>query len=138
MKIDVFSFGMTIYSAALGTNPFISPTLRQTYKNNARAVIPAENTATRSAALQDLMRGVTAKDPRTRWSIFQVASHPWIQADAYNGIHSVFVIHNDGSMYFGFFGFLTFLAFTYVYQIFVFADFAIVLEKIRRSSGEMW
>jgi serine/threonine protein kinase len=81
MKIDVFSFGMTIYGAALGTNPFISPTLRQTYKNNACAVIPAENTATLSAALQDLMRCVTAKDPRTRWSIFQVASHPWIQAD---------------------------------------------------------
>jgi serine/threonine protein kinase len=81
LKIDVFSFGMTLYGAVLGVNPFIAPTLNRTYKNNARAEIPADDIARVSAELRDLLKWLTARNPRRRCSIGNAARHPWLQAD---------------------------------------------------------
>jgi hypothetical protein len=38
-KIDVFSFGMTTYATALGSNPFLDKTLPLTYERNARGLL---------------------------------------------------------------------------------------------------
>jgi serine/threonine protein kinase len=81
LKTDVFSFGMLIYAAALGVNPFVCPTLRESYKKNARGVIEAGAISQLSAALQDLLTDLTERDPRNRCSIIEAASHPWFRTD---------------------------------------------------------
>ena len=42
-KLDVFSFGMTVYATVFGENPFIDTTLHSTYVRNARCLLPLSN-----------------------------------------------------------------------------------------------
>ena len=44
-KIDVFSFGMTVYATVFGENPFIDTTLHTTYLRNARCLLPLSRRA---------------------------------------------------------------------------------------------
>jgi serine/threonine protein kinase len=81
LKTDVYSFGMLIYATALGVNPFIAPTLRQTYKNNARGIINASEASTLSHQLQDMLKWCTARNQSKRCSIIDIADHPWFHAD---------------------------------------------------------
>jgi serine/threonine protein kinase len=82
LKTDIFAFGMLIYETAGGANPFLSPTLRETYKKNAHGIIDAHETSRLSVELQDLLKRLTERDPRNRCSIFDAAGHPWFQADS--------------------------------------------------------
>jgi hypothetical protein len=81
LKTDIFSVGMLIYVAAKGVNPFIDTTIRQTYKNNSRGIIDAEGTSAFTTELQDLLKSCTARNPRARCSIFDIADHAWFLAD---------------------------------------------------------
>jgi serine/threonine protein kinase len=81
MKVDVFSLGMLIYGLVLAKNPFVSPTLRQTYKNNAQGLSWSEELEALSPELLSLIGHLTARDPATRFSIYEAADHPWLDAD---------------------------------------------------------
>ena len=81
LKTDIFSFGVLVYELALGVNPFVGPTLRETFISNARGVINAEENPRLSVELQDLLNCFTARNPHDRCSIFDGADRRWFQAD---------------------------------------------------------
>jgi serine/threonine protein kinase len=76
-KVDVFSFGMLIYSIAFGNNPFYDTTLEMTYRRNARCLLSLSNMEGRSEELQSLLYGVCAKNPRERLSSSGAFAHRW-------------------------------------------------------------
>jgi len=92
LKIDVFSFGMLLYTVALGANPFAGPaeaedifcgSLRssKTRRNNARGIVTEGAGGSRlSAGLQSLLGWLTAREPGERASVFDAAEHPWFHA----------------------------------------------------------
>jgi serine/threonine protein kinase len=79
-KIDVFSLGMLIYSTAFGDNPFYSTTLDSTYRRNARCLLSFSQMGGRSDALQSLLSGLCAKNPRERLSSSEALAHPWFSS----------------------------------------------------------
>lgn len=80
-KIDVFSFGMTLYTIVFGKNPFLDTTLDSTYLRNARGLISFANMGGRSDELQSLLSGLCAKDPRERYSSPEALAHPWFSVE---------------------------------------------------------
>lgn len=82
LKIDSFSFGVLIYEAVVGVNPFVGPTLDHIYMNNASGNIKRDETVSGlSVDLQDLLQQFTARSPRKRCSIYDAAGHRWFRAD---------------------------------------------------------
>ena len=59
-KIDVFSFGMLIYTAILGNNPLVDVTSTSTVQRNVRASLSPSNMAIRSDELHYLLSGLCA------------------------------------------------------------------------------
>jgi serine/threonine protein kinase len=81
LKIDVFSFGMLVYVALFGNNPFSDATIDATYQRNARCVLSFTNMGGRSDELKSLLSGICAKSPRMRYSSSEILAHPWLSAD---------------------------------------------------------
>jgi serine/threonine protein kinase len=76
-KLDVFSFGITMYATLFGRNPFWDSTQELTYQRNARALVSFANLCGISEELRSLLRGLCAKDPRERNSSSDALAHPW-------------------------------------------------------------
>jgi serine/threonine protein kinase len=84
IKIDVYSFGMILYASTMGENPFFSAydtSGTQTFRRNARSLVPLAKMAGRSDELRSLLSGLCAKTPRRRLSISEARAHPWFFAD---------------------------------------------------------
>jgi hypothetical protein len=81
IKIDVFSFGMMIYTAVFGKNPFFDATVHSTYQRNARGLLPLANMGGRSDELQTLLSGLCTKDTRRRYSSSEALAHPWFSSN---------------------------------------------------------
>jgi len=79
-KIDVFSFGMTVYATVFGENPFIDTTLHSTYLRNSRCLLSLSNMGGRSNDLQSLLHGLCAKNPRQRYSSAEALAEPWFSS----------------------------------------------------------
>ena len=79
-KLDVFSFGMTVYATVFGENPFIDTTLHSTYVRNARCLLPLSNMRGRSDDLQSLLHRLCAKNPWQRCSSSDALADPWISS----------------------------------------------------------
>jgi serine/threonine protein kinase len=77
LKSDVFSFGMLVYTAALGSNPFQGETDEQTLANNERGIVEADKASRLSLSLREFLKWTTARSPWERCSIFDVADHAW-------------------------------------------------------------
>jgi serine/threonine protein kinase len=80
-KIDMFSFGIMIYAAIFGRNPFGDGTQELTYQRNARGLVSLANFNGRSESLRYLLSGLCAKDPRDRFSSSEAFAHPWFSPD---------------------------------------------------------
>jgi serine/threonine protein kinase len=80
-KIDAFSFGMLLYKAVFGQNPFMDRTELATSRRNARALLPLADMAGRSDELQHLLLGLCAKDRHQRFSSSQALAAPWFATD---------------------------------------------------------
>ena len=80
-KIDAFSFGILIYTAIFGNNPFMTETSTSTLERNARALLPPSIMATRSDELQYLLSGLCAKNPHQRFSTSEALAAPWFSSD---------------------------------------------------------
>jgi serine/threonine protein kinase len=76
-KIDVFSFGMTIYGAIFGRNPFEDETEKLTFLRNARCLISFADMRGRSEELRTLLEGLCAKNPEARYTSSEAFAHPW-------------------------------------------------------------
>ena len=81
-KIDVFSFGMMVYTTVFGENPFIDTTRNSTYARNARCLLSLSNMGGRSGDLQYVLRGLCAKNPRQRYSSSEALADPWFASAA--------------------------------------------------------
>jgi serine/threonine protein kinase len=77
LKVDMFSFGMLVLTAALGENPFCDPEPKAMYLKNARAEIPAHRFEVLSVELQALLGGLLEQKPSGRMSSSQASDHPW-------------------------------------------------------------
>jgi serine/threonine protein kinase len=80
-KIDMFSFGITIYAAIFGRNPLGDGTQELTYQRNARGLVSLTNLNDSSDKLQSLLSGLCTKDPRERFSSSEAFAHPWFSPD---------------------------------------------------------
>jgi calcium/calmodulin-dependent protein kinase I len=80
-KIDIFSFGMLVYTMAYGSNPFIKGDESQNiiYKRNARGLLSMTSLAGRSDELQSLILGLCAQNPLLRYSSQEALAHPWFR-----------------------------------------------------------
>jgi serine/threonine protein kinase len=78
-KIDVFSFGMTLYGAVFGNNPFEDETDELTFQRNARCLISFANMGDRSVELRTLLEGLCASNPRNRLTSTAALAHPWFR-----------------------------------------------------------
>jgi hypothetical protein len=76
-KVDVFSFGMMIYTTTFGSNPFLGPSGQSSYERNALARVSLANMGGRSDELQSLLSSLCAKNPRRRISSAGALLHPW-------------------------------------------------------------
>ena len=76
-KIDVFSFGMLIYTAIFGNNPLVDVTLQR----NVRALLSPSIMASRSDELHYLLSGLCAKNPHERFSTSEALAAPWFSSD---------------------------------------------------------
>jgi serine/threonine protein kinase len=87
LKIDVFSFGIMIYTAVFGRNPFVDTdaTEHASRVRNARGLVSFANMGGRSKALQSLLSGLCAKDRRQRYSSSEALAHPWFSSDRGDG-----------------------------------------------------
>jgi serine/threonine protein kinase len=81
-KIDVFSFGITVYATVFGKNPFIDKTPHLTHVRNARCLLPLSNMGGRSYDLQSLLHGLCAKNPCQRYSSSDAFADPWFSLGA--------------------------------------------------------
>jgi serine/threonine protein kinase len=81
-KIDVYSFGMIIYTAVAGKNPFVRDSLDATYRRNARGLLPFGNGDAQifSPELQGFLCMLCAVEPATRFWSSEAADHPWFSA----------------------------------------------------------
>jgi serine/threonine protein kinase len=80
-KVDTFSFGIMIYAAVFGKNPFVDandPTEGTTRLRNARGLVSLANMGGRSDELQSLLSGLCRKDIRERLSSSEAFVHPWL------------------------------------------------------------
>jgi polo-like kinase 1 len=77
LKSDIFSYGMLIYTMALGRNPLMGATEEVTILKNARGIIDTEKVSRLSNSLQELLRWSTARSPYERCSILDAAEHAW-------------------------------------------------------------
>jgi serine/threonine protein kinase len=86
-KVDVFSFGAMIYTAALGSNPFVGSSREVTLRQNKRGLLPFESAAFRSLSddLQDLLRSACAIAPSERCSSAEAFLNPWLLGDPDTG-----------------------------------------------------
>ena len=75
-KIDVFSFGMLIYTAIFGNNPLVDVTLISTSTLLSPSIM-----ASRSDELQYLLSGLCAKKPHQRFSTSEALAAPWFSSD---------------------------------------------------------
>jgi serine/threonine protein kinase len=80
-KIDAFSYGILIYTAVFGKNPFMDEEKNLLYRNNARAVLPLAEMAGRSDELQHLLVGLCAKYPHHRFTSAEALAAPWFSTD---------------------------------------------------------
>jgi serine/threonine protein kinase len=82
-KIDAFSFGILIYTAIFGNNPFMNgtSTSTSTLRRNVRASLVPAIMASRSDELQYLLYGLCAKNPHQRFSTSEALAAPWLSAD---------------------------------------------------------
>jgi serine/threonine protein kinase len=79
-KIDVFSFGMLLYTTATGSNPLLDESLDLTYRRNARGLLSLANMKDHSDQLKTLLSCVCAKDPRRRYLSSEALAHPWFSS----------------------------------------------------------
>jgi hypothetical protein len=90
-KIDMFSFGAMIYTAAVGRNPFAGSSPELTLRQNKRGLLPFESVEFRSLSddLQDLLRNVCAIAPSERFSSSEASCNAWLSSDPdKSGFHS--------------------------------------------------
>ena len=80
-KIDVFSFGMLIYTAIFGNNPLVDVTSTSTPQRNVRALLSPSIMASRSDELHYLLSGFCAKNPHERFSTSEALAAPWFSSD---------------------------------------------------------
>ena len=80
-KIDVFSFGMLIYTAIFGNNPLVDVTSTSTPQRNVRALLSPSIMASRSDELHYLLSGLCAKNPHERFSTSEALAAPWFSSD---------------------------------------------------------
>jgi serine/threonine protein kinase len=78
-KIDVFSLGVVLYQLLTGVGMFRARSMRTVLAMNARAEIPMADIAHLSSAVQDLVRGMCASDPRRRLSAEEALESRWIK-----------------------------------------------------------
>jgi serine/threonine protein kinase len=78
-KIDVFSLGVVLYQLLTGVGMFRARSMRTVLSMNARAEIPMGDLAHLSTAVQDLVRGMCAMDPRRRLSALEALESRWIK-----------------------------------------------------------
>jgi serine/threonine protein kinase len=76
-KIDMFSFGMTLYGALFGSNPFEDATDELTFIRNGRCLISFANMGGRSEELQSMLEGLCTKNPQARFTSEKALAHPW-------------------------------------------------------------
>ena len=90
-KIDMFSFGAMIYTAAVGRNPFAGSSPKLTLRENKRGLLPFESVEFRSLSddLQDLLRNLCAIAPSERYSSSEASCNAWLSPDHdKSGFHS--------------------------------------------------
>jgi serine/threonine protein kinase len=80
-KIDVFSFGMLIYTAIFGNNPLVDVTSTSRLQRNVRALLSPSIMASRSDELHYLLSGLCAKNPHERFSTSEALAAPWFASD---------------------------------------------------------
>lgn len=80
-KADSFSVGVLLYQILTGVMMFRGATMRRILDLNARALLPMGDLADRSAAVQELVRRLCAKDPDQRLSAAEALRSPWITGE---------------------------------------------------------
>ena len=84
-KIDIYSFGVTLYHLIFGIYPYnLNDINSKDYKEileriqNEELQFPSDTKI--SEMLKDFFKGVLDKDYQKRFTIRQAQNHPWIQA----------------------------------------------------------
>ena len=80
-KIDVFSFGMLIYTAIFGNNPLVDVTSTPRLQRNVRDLLSPSIMASRSDELHYLLSGLCAENPQQRFSTPEALAAPWFSSD---------------------------------------------------------
>jgi serine/threonine protein kinase len=81
-KIDMFSFGVMIYTALVGSNPFVGSTQDVSLRQNKLGLLPFESDAFRNLSddLQELLRNLCAIAPSERCTSSEASLKPWLYA----------------------------------------------------------
>lgn len=76
MKIDVWSFGVTMYASLTGQLPFVHENIREIYK----MILAGEYHIPREMSIvaRDLLKNILVKETEKRYSIKDIKTHPWM------------------------------------------------------------
>ncbi|KAH9254187.1 hypothetical protein BASA81_007776 [Batrachochytrium salamandrivorans] len=78
-EVDIWGFGVVLYTLLAGTPPFETTNVKQTYKKikESQVEFPVDNVL--PSSFKDLILNVLQKDPDLRLSLRQIANHPFFQ-----------------------------------------------------------
>eukprot|EP00095_Tigriopus_kingsejongensis_P009399 snap_masked-scaffold379_size191255-processed-gene-0.2 protein:Tk09399 transcript:snap_masked-scaffold379_size191255-processed-gene-0.2-mRNA-1 annotation:"serine threonine-protein kinase stk11" len=75
-KIDIWSSGVTLYNFVTGIYPFEGETIFRLFENIATGEFSVPSHI--DPVLEDLIRGLLAKEPAERMTLFQAQRHDWV------------------------------------------------------------
>lgn len=76
-KVDIWSSGVTLFNFVTGSYPFEGETIFRLFENIATCEFEVPSHV--GPVLEDLIRGMLAKEPEDRLSLVQVQSHDWVR-----------------------------------------------------------